>query len=271
MAASRNHISKSAVSQQLSFLERHFGRKLVERGPGRFSLTEAGESLLEACRKIEDALQEAGDRINLPGELSGTVHIETVYSIGLHSLGPFVKSFMKKNPSVNLHVEYERADRIVAHVVQGSCDLGIVAHPAPHPLLRVIPFMKERLSVALSPSDPLASRRSLRLSDLHHKDFVAFEKDIPTRRAVDEALRERKVAVNIVQEFGNIETIKRAVETGMGAAILPENTLVGEVRGKSLVSVPVAGKPLWRPTGILLRKDRATPRAVRAFAGWLLR
>ena len=33
---------QSAVSQQVAFLERHFGKKLVERGKGRFSLTEAG-------------------------------------------------------------------------------------------------------------------------------------------------------------------------------------------------------------------------------------
>ena len=64
--------------------------------------------------------------------------------------------------------------------------------------------------------------------------MVGFHIDIPTRRGIDRVLREKKIAVNQVMEFDNIETVKRAVEIGTGVAIVPEVTIVSEVKLGSL-------------------------------------
>ncbi|MBI3292057.1 MAG: LysR family transcriptional regulator [Elusimicrobia bacterium] len=268
-AAAQNYLTQSAVSQQVSFLERHLGRKLIDRGKGRFSLTETGEALLEGSRKILEAYQEVVDRVRHPGQLSGMIRAETVYSIGLYQLDISVKAFLQRYPKVNLHLEYNRSDRIYSDVIHGTCDLGIVAYPWHHPLLRIIPFKKEKLTVVCPPEDALASKGRVRFRALDHKNFVAFDRDIPTRKAIDDVLRRHKVFVNIVQEFDNIETLKRSVEAGSGISILPENTVAQEVKTKTLVCVPISGGTLWRPTGIICRKDRSLSRATKAFVGWL--
>jgi DNA-binding transcriptional LysR family regulator len=268
-AAACNYITQSAVSQQVTFLERHFGKHLIDRGKGRFALTEAGQALQEASRKMLEAYREVSDKLRQSGEISGLVTVESVYSIGLHHLAIYVKTFMRRYPNVNLRVEYHRPDQIYADVLQGICDLGIVACPWRHPLLQVIPFRKERLVVICSPDDPLAGRRQIRFSDLERREFVAFNRGIPTRRAIDELLRAHHVLVNIVQEFDNIETLKRSVEIGAGLSILPDNTIAEEVRNKTLVSLSLAGGPYYRPTGMIYRKDRSLSRAARQFIGWL--
>ena len=232
-AAALNFLTQSAVSQQVSFLERHLGRKLIDRGKGRFALTDAGNTLLEGSRRVLAAYQDTAEAIRNPGAVCGSIKLETVYSIGLHGLARHVKTFMHRFPMVDLKVEYNRSDRIYASVLQGACDLGIVAYPAQHPLLRIRPFQREKLVVVGSPDDELVRKRRVRLAQLQGKDFVAFSRDIPTRTAIDGLLRRYKVLVNVVHEFDNIETIKRSVEIGGGVSILPDVTVAREVAAKT--------------------------------------
>src|SRR6476619_5479346 len=91
LAAERNFVTQSAVSQQVRSLEEIFKRKLLERVRGRreVKLTPAGEvfyrearSVLESYRQLEESLR------GLVGKIGGTVKVATVYSVGLHELPP---------------------------------------------------------------------------------------------------------------------------------------------------------------------------------------
>ena len=267
--AGLNYLTQSAVSQQLAFLERHFGRKLVDRGEGRFALTQAGTTLAEGGRAILKTYQGILDKVSRPMDVSGAVRIETVYSLGLYGLSLQEKTFIQRYPKANLHIKFERSDQIYLDVVHEVCDLGIVACPWTHPLIRIIPFTKEKLAAICRPGDPVASGKKVRLQDLHGRDFIAFNRDIPTRKLIDDMLREHKTVVRVIQEFDNIETLKRCVEAGRGVSIIPENTVLQEVRRKSLAARPLAGGPFYRSTGILCRKDRELPIAVKEFIRWL--
>jgi DNA-binding transcriptional LysR family regulator len=70
-------------------------------------------------------------------------------------------------------------------------------------------------------------------------------------------------------EIDNVETIKRAVEMGIGVAILPSSTAASEVAQGSLVAKPFAEGPVSRPIGLLIRKgkylDRASAAVLEAF------
>ncbi len=219
--ASQNFLTQSAVSQQLSFLERHFGKRFIDRGKGRFSLTEPGAHFLESCRKILSVYEETLDHIRDENEPTGAVTVQTVYSIGLHHLNLYVKTFMRRFPKVNLKVEYNRSDRIYTDILQGRCDLGIVAYPKEQPNLKILPFHKEKLVLICATEDPLSTKARVRLTLLKGHSFVAFNPSVPTRRAIDDVLRKHNITVNIVQEFDNIETLKRSVELGTGVSIVP--------------------------------------------------
>ncbi len=267
--AAQNYLTQSAVSQQLAFLERLFGRKLVDRGEGRFALTQAGTALLEGGSAILKTYQEILDKVRRPMNISGTIRVETVYSLGLYGLNLLEKTFIRRHPGVNLHIKFERSDQIYLDVVHEVCDLGIVACPWEHPLIRIIPFTAEKLAVICRPGDPVASGGKAGWRDLQRRDFIAFNRDIPTRKLIDGILRKHKTVVRVVQELDNIETLKRCVEAGRGISIIPENTASQEARRKSLAVRPLAGGPFYRPTGILCRKDRELPAAAKEFVHWL--
>src|SRR4028119_1412939 len=97
LAAERNFVTQSAVSQQIRTLEEKFKRRLLERVRGRreVKLTAAGEIFYRECKNVltsYDALNES--MRGLVGKISGTVKVATVYSVGLHELPPKVRGFM---------------------------------------------------------------------------------------------------------------------------------------------------------------------------------
>jgi DNA-binding transcriptional LysR family regulator len=99
--------------------------------------------------------------------------------------------------------------------------------------------------------------------------FIAFDREAPTRKALDRLFREKNLDLNPVMEIDNVETIKRAVEMGIGVAILPSSTVMAEVAQGSLVAKPFAEGPVSRPIGLLIRKgkylDRASAAVLDAF------
>src|SRR3954462_9971670 len=101
LAAERNFITQSAVSQQIRALEEKFRRRLLERVRGRreVKLTSAGEVFYRESRNVFAAyslLQES--MRELSSTVSGTVRVATVYSVGLHELPPVVRRFMELYP-----------------------------------------------------------------------------------------------------------------------------------------------------------------------------
>ena len=267
-AAERNFVTQSAVSQQVRGLEEKFKRRLLERVRGRrdLNLTQAGEAFYEASREVLLAYGRLEENMRqLTGTVSGTVRVATVYSVGLHELPPVVREFMTSYPQAKIDLEYSRTTRIVRDVLSGAAELGVVAFPEKRRGLEVVTLDGDRLVLICSPSHPLAKRKKVSAADLQGQDFVLFERDIPTRRATDRVLRAHGVAVHRVAEFDNIETIKRAVEVGLGIAVVPRPSVLDEQRSGQLAVVPLA-EPEWkRSVGVIYRSDRVLGTAARKF------
>ena len=115
-------------------------------------------------------------------------------------------------------------------------------------------------------SHPLARKKIITAKDIAGDEkFIAFDKALAIRKAIDKALRQRGVKANVAMEFDNIETIKRAVELQEGVSILPEPAIQNEVRAGTLVAVPLTSPTLIRPLGIIHRRSGELSRTARRF------
>jgi DNA-binding transcriptional LysR family regulator len=266
-AAALNFISQSAVSQQIQALEKRFDQQLIERRKRNgVTPTEAGKSLYLECKEILERFNAIERRLRASSEVvTGTIRVATVYSVGLHELPPYVKRFIKEHPQVKVHVEYSRTDKVYEACLNNTIDFGIVALPLRKPNLEVISFRHDKLVIVCNPEHALAGRRRVGVKSLEGEDFIAFERDIPTRKTIDRILKQFKVRVNNVMEFDNIETIKRSVEVGIGISILPETAVANEVRGKTIVALDFAEGTFTRPIGIIHRKGKVLSAAAREF------
>lgn len=273
-AAERNFVTQSAVSQQVRGLESRFKRRLLERvrGGRELHLTQAGEAFFESSREVLQAYAQLEENMRqLSGTVGGTVRVATVYSVGLHELPPVVREFMALYPRAKIDLEYSRTTRVVRDVLSGAVDVGVVAYPEKRRGLEVIPLGSDRLVLICRPEHPLARRKKLRAADLQGQNFVHFERDIPTRRAIDRIFRAQGVTVSRAAEFDNIETIKRAVEVGLGVAIVPRPSVLDERRLGQLAVVPLSEADWERAVGAVYRSDHALSTAARKFIELLQR
>jgi len=265
-AAQINGVTQSAVSQQISSLERQFKSLLIERSKKKFRLTREGQVLYDYSKQIiqtydglHSKLQEIKDII------SGTIRVATIYSIGLHDLPPYIKRFLKDYPTVHVHVEYRRANQVYEDVFSNVVDLGLVAYPTKDAKLEIVPLRKDPLVLICHPQHPFAKQKSVKLKAVADQKFVGFEPDIPTRKALDKVLKEQGVEVRNVMEFDNIETVKRAVEIDAGVSIVPQGTVGQEIAKQTLASVTIEDADLVRPLAAIYKKNKVLSPAMRQF------
>lgn len=269
-AAAKNFISQSAVSQQVRAFEELFTRQLVERHRKGLAPTSAGLIFYQGCREILDRYNALGEELKDLGNIvSGQVRVATIYSVGLHELSQVVKNFIKAYPQANIHIEYSRANKVYDDVINGANDFGIVAYPTSSPQLELIPFRSDRLALICYPEHRLAKHKSVDISELKGERLIGFERDIPTRKAVDKILRDHKIAPDYVMEFDNIETMKNYVEAGQGITILPQTTVEHEIRSRTLRAVNFTQSYI-RPIGIIHRKGKIFSTAANKFLEMLI-
>jgi DNA-binding transcriptional LysR family regulator len=265
-AALINNITQSAVSQQITSLERQLKTLLIERSKKKFRLTREGELLYEHGKQIILTYEGLVHRLQeLRDVISGTIRIAAIYSIGLHDLQPYVKRFLKLHPSVKVHVEYQRANQVYDDVLGNVVDIGLVAYPQKDSKLETLALKPEKLVLICAPGHAFTKLKSLNLAQLEGHKFIGFEPDIPTRKAIDRELKERGVSVKHVMEFDNIETVKRAVEIGAGVSIVPAGTVTQEVSKNTLVALSFADVELQRPIGLIHKKSKVLSPAMKQF------
>ncbi len=265
-AAVRNFITQSAVSQQIKNLESKFDVPLLDRGGRTVGPTEEGRVVYRAAREILDRFERMRlEMKSLGQEIVGTVRVATVYSVGLYEISRVIKTFLKRYPKVDLHVEYSPTSRVYEDCLKGTVDLGIVPYPKPSRGLEVLSLRADRLILICAPDHPFASRRHIHLRKLDGENFVAFQRGFPSRHAIDQILLEHNVHTHVVAEFDNIETIKRSVEIGAGVSIVPSPSVEREVQSGTLVQLSFTRMDFFRPLGALVPRKHSLAPAVTKF------
>jgi DNA-binding transcriptional LysR family regulator len=269
LAAEKHRLSQSAVSQRIAALEKELGVRLLMRRRNTEPTTE-GMLLLENAHRMlalyDDCLRRLRE-IQQPVE--GLLRISTVYSIGLHELPPYLKWFRDHYPNAEVRVEYHRSGRVYREVAEGRADLGFVAFPdcRAYPELVCDTFWQDQLVLILPPGHALAGRNPVRLAELNGSRFIAFEPDLPTRKAIDAMLAKAQVRIDELMALDNVELVKRAVEVENAVAIVPQRTVYAEVRGGRLLEakLDVPEGETARPLGMVSRAGEALSPAAQEF------
>jgi DNA-binding transcriptional LysR family regulator len=269
-AAQINGVTQSAVSQQISSLERTFKSLLIERSKKKFRLTREGQMLYDFSKQIIQTYESLHSKLQeLKDIISGTIRVATIYSIGLHDLPPYIKKFLKNYPTVNVHVEYRRANQVYDDVLSNVVDMGLVAYPAKDSKLEIVALHKDPLVLICHPQHPFARQKSIRFKALTGQKFIGFEPDIPTRKALDRILKDHGVDPKHAMEFDNIETVKRAVEIDAGISIVPRGTVVQETSKQTLVSLALEDGDFYRPIAAIYKKNKVLSPAMKQFLAML--
>ena len=264
--AAANGVTQSAASQAIQQLEAELDVMLLDRSRRPLLPTEEGRGFHEACRTLLQGFEKTRARLAAARQrVEGTVRVAAIYSVGLHDMSRHMQPFMSTYPQARVLLECLHPHKVVEAVLNDEVDLGILSYPSATRALGVIPLRSEPMAVVTHPSHRLARRRSVQPGDLHGEKFVAFDRALAIRRAIDRALKRANVKVDVVMEFDNVETIKQAIGIAAGIGILPRPTVVKEIAVRSLAGVPLALPGLVRPIGIIHRRGQRFAPAVARF------
>lgn len=264
-AAQLNHVTQSAVSQQIRALETRYEQRLLSRSARQVTPTPAGERLFRGCKEILARFAEVEQEIREQAtEVSGSCSISSIYTVGLHELHTIQKELLRTHPRVNLRLNYRRSDQVYDDVILGAADLGLVAYPQPRAGVDIVPFREDKLALVMPPGHALASKGKVAMSAIAGQPFIAFDREAPSRKGIDKLFRDKGIEITPTMEMDNVETIKRAVELGLGISVLPLPTVQQELNTGTLVAKAFNEPGFTRPIGILVRKGKYLSRASQA-------
>lgn len=265
-----NGISQSAASQHIQELERRLETLLLDRSTRPFTITETGQRYLKLCQDIIHRCEAFDAELaQLKDEVRGALRVAAIYSVGLTTMSDVEEAFRTRFPAASLEVTYLRPERIYQSVETEVCDIGLLSYPEATRELEVIPWLNETMVLGAAPDHPLAQKPSINSSEMNGASFIGFDHDLPIRLHIDRFLRERKIHVQRVMAFDNIQMIKEALMLGRGVAILPLRMMDAEIQNGRLRAVHIDNEDLVRPLGIIHLRKRRLSRVAQKFCDML--
>jgi DNA-binding transcriptional LysR family regulator len=257
-AAEKLMYAQSTITLHIQQLEAELGVKLFIRQGKKVQLTEAGRSLQEqADSLVARAMSLQQTMFDLVAGEAGHVRIGVIEPTASLRLPQLLTPFCQERPRIRLTIEVGNTKTISQRVASGALDIGICSPPAAHLGLDFEPLFVEQLALLLPEQHPLASAESIRVQDLAKQRLLLSEEDCPYRETIENALLKRRTNPYSGLEIGSLETIKHAVQSGMGLAIIPQSAATPPPTRTRLRAID--GLKLSLPIGLVLLADEISP------------
>lgn len=263
-------VTQPAASQAIRQLEEGLGVQLLDRSMRPFSVTPAGEKFFRASRRLLEGFERVRAEITQDRQrIGGPVRVAAIYSVGLHEMGALMQQFRVTYPDARIRLECLHPEEVVHSVIEDTADVGILSYPPASRALTIIPLRRDPLSFVCPPEHPLARKKIIGSRDLAREPLIAFDPELPIRKAIDRTLRRHHVRMEIVLELDNLESIKQAVLVGTGVSILPVPSVQREVDAGTLCAIPLE-MVIRRPIGLIHRRLKHLSPAVARFIEMML-
>lgn len=263
-AAEKLFVTQPALSQQMKALETELGVQLFERRGRRLTVTAPGELVLTHAEQMLAQMQRLQDELAaLQGLAQGRIRVGTSDTVCLYLLPPVVQTFRRLHPGIEIHLTNRPSTEVVALLVEGAIDFGIVTLPVSEAGVET-EYLCDRPEVAIcSPEHPLAAQSAPSLVQLAQYPLLLLEKGTTSRRLLDQLLNQTGLTPSII-ELGSIEVIKRYVEIGLGIAVVPLLAVQEELRTNRLQALSLPWLPV-RALGLVRRRSSYTTPAEQRF------
>ena len=257
--------TQPAVSQAVRRLEEACGERLIDRSLRDGTLTGAGEVLLDYAQRALRLVSEASTAVvELRDVKKGRVVIGA-NEAGVHTLLPLITEFHQQFPSVLVDVRRVHSRQIAQELLLRSVDFGVLPFVPPDRELLSMPLGTDELVLLVPPGHPFAKRKQVSMEEMGRQAVIAHNDPSPARERVLRLYEKRHAPLNIRMSLPSLDGIKRAVETGLGVALLPLRCARAEIARGQLAAVKVPELRSPRQLRFVFRRDGDRSRAAQAF------
>jgi DNA-binding transcriptional LysR family regulator len=264
-AAKKLHRTQPAVSQAVHRIEEELGDRLFDRSSRNGSLTEAGVLLREHAVRLLRMASEAEAAVRELQQVRRGRVLIGANEAAVHSVLPMVQRFAEAHPNAQVEVRRVPSRQMATELLQRTLDFGVLTFQPPEKGLQSISLGSDELVMLAHPKHPLAARKRVTIEEVGREVVIAHNDPSPTRERVLRLYERRHAPINIQIALPSLDGIKRAVEMGVGVAVLPRRCALTEIARGQLAAVKVPELGPSRAVRLIFRRSGEMSHAADAF------
>jgi DNA-binding transcriptional LysR family regulator len=268
-------LTQPAVSLQIQALEEMYGTKLFNRSGCVITLTKAGEMLYKYAKEINSLYASAEKEIGgVTGLVKGVISVGASSTIGNYVLPSVVSDFKRKYPKVGIHLHVGNTKQVIEYLNAGSVDVGLVEGEVNKQKLLMEKLIPDEMVLIMSPYHHLAKKASISIMELSKEPLIFREEGSGSRQAIEKYLTKHGISqqnLKISLIMGSTESIKSAVEEGLGTSILSRWAAKKECKYGSLKTAVFKEDKFLRNFSLVYKKSKEPSHTIEQFMGFLRR
>ena len=261
-AASKLHLSASAVSRLITGLKADIDLTLFHRTRRRLVATDAAQDLYREVVRILGSLDEFPEIVTEIKSRS----VERLRIVAMPRTAPglvssALVSFREAYPDTPCYIDVLSRHDFERWVATTRYDVGIGTYPVPHPAVENQPIYQVRAGVLLRTDDPLAQNTTIDAAALKNQRLITLFPDLLMRQESDDILQQ--AGIELVPHLETVSSLLAVqfVRDGLGITIT-DPIVARTVRDPDLVFLPLEPERWWQ-FGAILPSDRpASPRVI---------
>ena len=266
LAAEELYITQPAVTKGIQRLQEFYDMKFVDHIGKQLVLTDAGEVLYEIAEKIFELESKAEESIrDFQQRKRGRIRILSSESFGDYYLPRVIIPFSKAYPLVRIRMNILPTEQVIEHTATLNSDLGFISYPVEHKKLVVKEVLEDRLVIITPPNHPLAKHPGLSPRHLEDQMLIMHETGSAPRKAFENYIRKNDLEVEVHLELSSNRAIKRAVEDGLGIALISRKVANEEIVSKRLIAIPLSDPSMTRRFYMVHHKDKYLSESLQNF------
>jgi DNA-binding transcriptional LysR family regulator len=255
-AAGRLNLTQPAVTLQLRNLQALAGLPLIQRTGDGMAVTDAGAHVLALIERIEAALADCEQSLDMiAGRSGGRVAMGAV-STAKYFVPFAIAAFSRRFPKVEVTLRIGNREEIRDALRGYDLDIAIMGAPPADLDVEMKPLGRHPHYIVAAADHRLARRRHVEISELADETFITREHGSGTRMLMQQFFERVGLAPKIGMAMDSNETIKQAVMAGLGIAFISQHTIHHELEDGRLVVLKVRGLPIVRQWHAIRRADK---------------
>ena len=256
-AAEKLNVTQPAITKGIQRLQEYYEIKLFNRFGKKLVLTDAGIALYKIAEKIFDLEIHAEATIReFLQQKQGHIRIDASESFGAYYLPSIVNPVSKEHPNVRFSVNILPSTIVVENVANLNNDIGFISYPIKNEKVICREILEDHMIFIASPSHPLVNKKRLTQMDLSGQSMIVHEKGSLPFQVTHDFFKKNKIDIVVSLELSSNRAIKKAVEDGLGIALVSRNTVYGHIQMKKLAVLPFPGPPITHKYYIVHHKDK---------------
>src|SRR5262245_34298231 len=264
-AARKLRRTQPAVSQSIRRLEQAAGERLVDRSSRDGTLTDAGELLLDYAHRLLRLADEAAGAVSELRDVKKGRVLVGANEGAVHAVLPLIETFHRDHPGVFVEVRRVAARQLPQEVLLRSVDFAVLTFKPAERDLESVLIGTDELVLLVPPAHSLAGRSEISMEEVGRLPVIAHNDPSPARERVLRLYEQKHAPLNISMSLPSLDGIKRAVEMGLGVALLPRRCAQGEISRGQLLAVTVPDLQSSREIRFVYRRDGGLSHAAQAF------